>query len=180
MPADRERRFADDHGLSAELARLFAFRPELGDYFERALEAGDGVGAVELANWIPQLVERIGSDADPAASKVSPENLAALAAMVKAKQVSRDAGRDVLTRMVADGGDPGEIVEREGLGALSGDDGLGEIVDRAIAADLEAAEKVRGGNRKAIGPLVGYVMRETKGRADGGEVTKLILERLKS
>ncbi len=178
LPADRERRFADDHGLSAELSRLFAFRPELGDYFERAVAAGDGVGAVELANWIPQLVERIGSEADPSASKVSPDSLAKLASMVNAKQVSRDAGREVLTRMVADGGDPREIVEREGLGALSGDDGLGEIVDRAIAADVDAAEKVRGGNRKAIGPLVGYVMRETKGRADGGEVTKLILERL--
>ncbi len=178
LPADRELRFQQEHGLSHELARLFAFRPELGDYFERALAAGDGVGAVELANWIPQLVERIGSDADPASSNVSPKSLVTLAAMVQSKQVSRDAGRDVLTRLVADGGDPSEIVEREGLGALSGDDGLGEIVDRAIAADPDAAEKVRDGNRKAIGPLVGFVMRETKGRADGGEVTKLLLERL--
>ena len=50
----------------------------------------------------------------------------------------------------------------------------------AIAADPDAADKVRGGNRKAIGPLVGYVMRETKGRADGGEVTRMLLERLQA
>ena len=55
-----------------------------------------------------------------------------------------------------------------------------EIVDRAIASDPAAAEKVRDGNMKAIGPLVGYVMRETKGRADGGEITRLIRERLGS
>ena len=63
---------------------------------------------------------------------------------------------------------------------MRADDGgeLGEIVDAAIAADPGAAEKVRAGNTKAIGPLVGYVMRETKGRADGGEVRRLILERL--
>ncbi len=79
---------------------------------------------------------------------------------------------------MADGGDPRTIVEREGLGAISGDDGLGEIVDRALASDPAAAEQVKAGNMKAIGPLVGFVMRETKGRADGGEVRRLILERL--
>ncbi len=99
--------------------------------------------------------------------------------MVKAKEVSRDAAREVLTRLAAEGGDPRAIVEREGLGALGDeDDGLAEIVDRALASDPAAAEKVRGGNMKAIGPLVGFVMRETKGRADGGEVRRLILERL--
>jgi aspartyl-tRNA(Asn)/glutamyl-tRNA(Gln) amidotransferase subunit B len=180
LPAEREMRFARDHGLSPVLARQFAFRRELGDYFERALEAGDGAGPVEIANWIPQLVERIGSDADPGSSNVSAHSLASLASMVKAKEISRDAGREVLTILVREGGDPREIVEREGLGALGGDDALAEIVDRALAADPDAAEQVRAGNRKAIGPLVGHVMRETKGRADGGEVTKLILERLKS
>jgi aspartyl-tRNA(Asn)/glutamyl-tRNA(Gln) amidotransferase subunit B len=95
---------------------------------------------------------------------------------VATKQVSRDAAREVLTRLVDEGGDPREIVEREGLGALS--DGLSEIVDRAIEADPAAADQVRAGNMKAVGPLVGFVMRETKGRADGGEVTRLIRERL--
>ncbi len=178
LPADRAERFQRELGLSDESARLLAFRTELGDYYERALRA-DGDDPVALANWIPQLIERIGSDRDPADSKVSPESLAALSAMVGAKQVSRDAAREVLSRLVDEGGDPRAIVQREGLGAMSGDDGgLGDIVDRAIAADPDAADKVRGGNRKAIGPLVGYVMRETKGRADGGDVTRMLLERL--
>jgi aspartyl-tRNA(Asn)/glutamyl-tRNA(Gln) amidotransferase subunit B len=99
--------------------------------------------------------------------------------MVKAREVSRDAAREVLRRLADEGGDPRAIVEREGLGALSGeDDGLGEIVERALASDPAAAEKVRAGNMKAIGPLVGFVMKETRGRADGGEVRRLILERL--
>jgi len=125
------------------------------------------------------LVERIGSDADPAQSKVEPAGLAQLVAMVRAREVSRDAAREVLSRMVEEGGDPKEIVEREGLGALSADeDGLAEVVDRAIASDPAAADQVREGNQRALGPLVGFVMRETKGRADGGEVTRLIRERL--
>ncbi len=112
---------------------------------------------------------------------MAPESLAALAAMVKAREVSRDAAREVLTRLVESGGDPREIVEREGLGALSADeDGLAEVVARAIESDPAAAEQVRAGNMRAIGPLVGYVMRETRGRADGGEVTRLIREHLGS
>jgi len=184
LPAERAARFEQELGLHADTARLFAFRAELGDYFERALAAagangGAGLEPVELSNWIAPLIERIGSDADPAESNVSPESLATLATMVKTKEVSRDAAREVLTHLVAEGGDPRRIVEREGLGAISAeDDGLGEIVDRAIAADPAAAEQVRAGNMKAIGPLVGFVMRETKGRADGGEITRLIRQRL--
>jgi aspartyl-tRNA(Asn)/glutamyl-tRNA(Gln) amidotransferase subunit B len=184
LPAERAVRFERELGLHADTARLFAFRAELGDYFEQALAAagangGAGLEPAELSNWIGPLVERIGSDADPASSNVTPESLAALATMVKAKEVSRDAAREVLTLLVQEGGDPRQIVEREGLGAITAeDDGLAEIVDRAIAADPDAAEKVRAGNMKAIGPLVGYVMRETKGRADGGEITRLIREKL--
>ncbi len=186
LPAERATRFEQELGLHADTARLFAFRAELGDYFEQALAAAGANGGAELepaelSNWIGPLVERIGSDADPASSNVSPESLATLATMVKTKEVSRDAAREVLTMLVQEGGDPRRIVEREGLGAITAeDDGLAEIVDRAIAADPDAAEKVRAGNMKAIGPLVGSVMRETKGRADGGEITRLIRERLGS
>jgi aspartyl-tRNA(Asn)/glutamyl-tRNA(Gln) amidotransferase subunit B len=182
LPADRAHRFEQELGLKPGIARDLAFRRELAEYFEQALAStGNGAGAaVELANWIPQLVERIGSDADPARSRVAPGALAALASMVSAKQVSRDAARDVLTALVAEGGEPQTIVDREGLGALSDEDGdgLAAIVDSALAADPDAATKVAAGNMKAIGPLVGYVMRETKGRADGGEVTRLIRERV--
>jgi aspartyl-tRNA(Asn)/glutamyl-tRNA(Gln) amidotransferase subunit B len=188
LPAARAERFERQLGLNPGIARDLAFHSELGNYYERALAdapAADGRGrerraqAVELANWIPQLVERIGSEADPARSKVSPESLATLAAMVKAKEVSRDAAREVLTRLVSDGGDPRAIVQREGLGALNAEeDRLGDIVDRAIDSDPGAAAQVRAGNMRAIGPLVGHVMRETNGRADGGEVTRLIRERI--
>jgi aspartyl-tRNA(Asn)/glutamyl-tRNA(Gln) amidotransferase subunit B len=183
LPADRAERFERELGLNSGRARDLAFRRELADYFERALAASESgaAAAVEIANWIPHLVERIGSDADPADSNVSPEALATLASMVIAKHVSRGAARDVLTKLVKEGGDPRTIMEREGLDAFTSDeesDGLATIVEAALAADPAAAAKVAGGNMKAIGPLVGYVMRETKGRADGGEVTRLIRERL--
>jgi aspartyl-tRNA(Asn)/glutamyl-tRNA(Gln) amidotransferase subunit B len=174
LPADRAARFERELGLSAGRARELAFRGELGDYFERLVALADAVPPTELANWIPLL----GSDFDPESSRVTPESLAALAAMVARKEISRDASREVLGMLVAEGGEPAAIVAREGLGAIAVDGRLAELVEEAIARDPGAADQVRANNMKAIGPLVGYVMRETKGRADGGEVRRLILERL--
>ena len=81
--------------------------------------------------------------------------------------------------LVAEGGEPGgdrraRGPRLDGAAATS----WPAIVAAAIAANEGAAEKVRGGNAKAMGPIVGFVMRETKGRADGGEVGRLIREQL--
>jgi len=75
--------------------------------------------------------------------------------------------------------DPAAIVESEGLGAMDGGgEELAAIVAAAIDANADAAQRVREGNAKAAGPIVGAVMRETKGRADGTEVARLIAEQL--
>jgi aspartyl-tRNA(Asn)/glutamyl-tRNA(Gln) amidotransferase subunit B len=99
--------------------------------------------------------------------------------MVARKAISHGSGKTVLSALVAEGGDAEAIVEREGLAQIAGgDDELAGIVAAAIAADPDAAEQIRSGNGKAIGAIVGAVMRETKGRADGGEVNRLIREQL--
>jgi aspartyl-tRNA(Asn)/glutamyl-tRNA(Gln) amidotransferase subunit B len=61
---------------------------------------------------------------------------------------------------------------------MAGGDELGDIVQRAIEQNADAVDKIKAGNDKAIGAIVGAVMRETKGRADGGEVQRLIRERI--
>ena len=185
LPAARRDRYVDELGLEHKQATQLAFDAELGAYFEAAVAAADDVAPKVIANWVTgELVARLRDadtdDAGPAESRVGPEALAKLAGMVEAKQVSTGAGRRVLATLVAEGGDPADIVEREGLGQLDDSGELEAIVARAIESDPEAAARVRDGNAKAIGPLVGFVMRETKGRADGGEVTRLIREQLKS
>jgi aspartyl-tRNA(Asn)/glutamyl-tRNA(Gln) amidotransferase subunit B len=179
LPAARAERFERDLGLSRDSARLLAFRTELGDYFEAALHAGaNGVPEPQpLANWINELVARIEVE-DPAQSKVEPGALATLVGMVTERQVSQGAARQVLDRLVSDGGDPRAIVEAEGLGAIGGGDTLEPIVQRALDANPDVAEKLRTGNMKPIGVIVGHVMRETKGRADGGEVTRIVRQKL--
>ncbi len=181
LPADRAQRFERELGVSADSARLLAFRAELGDYFEAALAAGvdPPPPPQALANWIAtDLTGRLHEGEDPAGSRVQASALAALVGLVSAKRISVGAGRQVLDRLVADGGDPAQIVQAEGLEAIGGSGELAGIVAAALAANPNAAARVREGNAKAIGPIVGHVMRETHGRADGGEVTRLVHEQL--
>ncbi len=181
LPADRAQRLRTEHALSAESAQLLAFRGELGDYFERALAAGADPAPEPqaLANWIVgDLVARLEEGEDPAASRVAPASIAALVGLLAAKRVNVGAARQVLDRLVSEGGEPAAIIEAEGLAAIDGADELADVVAAALAANADAAERVRAGNLKAIGPIVGHVMRETKGRADGTEVSRLINEQL--
>jgi len=178
LPSARAERFERDHGLASDTARLLGFRTELGDYFEAALAAGS-VDAQPLANWITnELVSRLGADTDPAASHVAPASMAKLVGLLGEKKVTQGAARQVLDRLVADGGDPEAIVEAEGLSAVGGADELAPIVSAALEANPDVADKLRGGDMKPIGVIVGFVMRETKGRADGGEITRLVREQL--
>ena len=94
------------------------------------------------------------------------------------KKVTQGGAKQVLDRLVAEGGDPAAIVEAEGLGAIGGGDALDPAVQAALDANPEIAERLRGGDMKPIGVIVGHVMRETRGRADGGEVTRIVREKL--
>jgi aspartyl-tRNA(Asn)/glutamyl-tRNA(Gln) amidotransferase subunit B len=92
--------------------------------------------------------------------------------------VTQTAAKDVLGELVANGGTPADVIAVRGLGAIDDSDELAGIVAAAVAANPDAAEKIRAGNRKAIGAIIGQVMRQCKGRADGGEITRLVLEQL--
>jgi aspartyl-tRNA(Asn)/glutamyl-tRNA(Gln) amidotransferase subunit B len=177
LPAARAERFESDLGLPEETARILAFRTELGDYFEEAL-AADSADARTLANWVRnELVQRIG-EADSAETKVRPAALAQLVGLVEAKSVSRSAAMTVLDTMVESGGDPRQIVDEKGLAAIGDSGELDSIVQTAIDNDPAAVEQIKSGNQKAIGALMGAIMRETKGRADGKEVQRLIREKI--
>jgi aspartyl-tRNA(Asn)/glutamyl-tRNA(Gln) amidotransferase subunit B len=168
LPAARIARYEADYGLPADTARLFAFDPRWGDYFERVQGEPRTV-----ANWVTELRARADSP-----DAVEPAALAELARLVDARTVTPGNARVVLDKLVADGGDPADIVEREDLGALGDSGELAGIVAKVIEDNPDVVARIRGGNAKAMGALVGPVMRETKGKADGGEVNRLIREQL--
>ncbi len=188
LPAARQARYEDDLGLERDPARLLAGEPAMAGYFEAVAvaagaEPGEGEGRVAprvVANWVTgDLVATLRgagrSEEDFAAPTVPAEAFAELIVMAAKREISHASARKVLGVLVAEGGEPRAIVEREGLGQMESDGGeLEAIVAKAIEADPAAAEQIRAGNGKAIGAIVGAVMRETKGRADGGEVNRLI------
>ena len=184
LPAARRDRYVSEVGLSEEAAATLAFHSDYGEYFERALKAADGTSAPAIANWVTgELVATLRQAREedaPLDSNATPEAVAALAGLVEARAISHGSGKRVLAKLVAEGGDPAAIVESEGLAQISDSGELEKAVAAAIEAEPEAAEAVKAGNAKAIGRIMGAVMKESKGRADGGAVQKLIRERLTS
>jgi aspartyl-tRNA(Asn)/glutamyl-tRNA(Gln) amidotransferase subunit B len=181
LPAARIARYEAELDLPGDVAATLAADPETAAYFEAVLGAAEAEPRV-IANWVTGELAAALRQAEvegAAESKVEPAALAALIGMVGEKQISHGSGKTVLAALVAEGGEPAAIVEREGLAQMSADDGeLKSIVAAAVEANPDAVEKIRAGNEKAIGAIVGAVMRETKGRADGGEVNRLIRERI--
>ncbi len=182
LPAARAQRYREELGLAEDVAALLAADPETAAYFEQTSKEVSGVEPRVVANWVTgelaAALRQDGGDATASESKVEPAVLAALVSMVQEKKISHGSGKTVLAVLVAEGGEPAAIVEREGLAQISDSGELDSIVAAAIEANPEAAEKIRAGNGKAIGAIVGFVMKESKGRADGGEVNRLIKEKL--
>ncbi|HEY3491843.1 MAG TPA: Asp-tRNA(Asn)/Glu-tRNA(Gln) amidotransferase subunit GatB [Solirubrobacterales bacterium] len=180
LPVARIERY-EGMGLAGDVALTLATDPETAGYFESVAAAG-GIEPKVAANWVTgelaAALRQAEVEGGATASKVSPEQLAALIGLVQEKKISHGSGKTVLAVMVAEGGEPSAIVEREGLAQMSDSGELEAIVEKAMADNPDAVEKIREGNNKAIGAIVGAVMRETKGRADGGEVNRLIQEKL--
>jgi aspartyl-tRNA(Asn)/glutamyl-tRNA(Gln) amidotransferase subunit B len=184
LPVARLERYRSDFGLPGDVAATLVSWEELGSFFEESLAAARGDGGVEpasLARWTTgELVARLREHGleDPRESKLSPRALATLVGMVERKSLSQSAAKEVLAELTAEGGDPAAIVESKGLAPIADSTELEQIVARAIETNPEAVAQVKAGKVQAAGAIVGAVMRETKGRADGSEVNRLIREKL--
>jgi aspartyl-tRNA(Asn)/glutamyl-tRNA(Gln) amidotransferase subunit B len=186
LPAARAERLEHAIGLTGESARALAFHPERGDVFDEEVDATtepqplSPARAQVLANLLTiELPRRIGPDVR-LREQIAPGALLALSGMISDGVITSGAARQVLDRLARESGaDPEAIVREEGLQAIAGqDEELAAVVAAALRANPDAATRVREGQEKAIGPIVGHVMRETRGRADGREVTRLVHEQL--
>jgi aspartyl-tRNA(Asn)/glutamyl-tRNA(Gln) amidotransferase subunit B len=181
LPAARLERYERDFGLGTDMAAVLVGWAELGSFFEESLAAGNGLDPTVLARWTTgELVARLREHGfeDPRDSKLSPRALAELVQLVQSRAVSQSAAKDVLAELTRSGGDPAAIVEAQGLAAIADSGELEQVVDRAIEQNAAAVEQIRAGKVQAAGAIVGAVMRETKGRADGAEVNRLIRQKL--
>jgi aspartyl-tRNA(Asn)/glutamyl-tRNA(Gln) amidotransferase subunit B len=178
LPGQMRARFMEQYSLSNYDAGVLVADRDLAVFYEKVAGA-PGVDPKQAANWITvELRGRLNETGmDVSGSRVTPERMAELIGLVGEGTISRSAAKDVLDRVVETGESPTAVVEREGLAAVGADE-LGGVVDEVISANPEEAERVRGGDQKVIGFLIGQVMRATRGNADGGRVRELLLEKL--
>jgi aspartyl-tRNA(Asn)/glutamyl-tRNA(Gln) amidotransferase subunit B len=178
-PFDRQRRYLGELGLPYSSASVLVSERWLSDFFEETVAAG-GVPAV-VANFLANdLLRELGADgegADPSRCLVRPEGLAALVELVEDGVISNRIAREVLSEMIAGGGDPAAIVREKGWEQSSDEGELESLCREAIAANAKAVAQYKEGNPKAINAVKGHVMKATKGKANPQVVNGLI-ERL--
>jgi aspartyl-tRNA(Asn)/glutamyl-tRNA(Gln) amidotransferase subunit B len=109
---------------------------------------------------------------------ITPADVARIQELVGAGTLNDKLARQVIEGIVAGEGSSDDVVSARGLAVVSDEEALAAAVDAAIAAMPEVAAKVRAGNLAAVGPLVGAVMKATRGQANAARVRELILERL--
>ena len=107
-------------------------------------------------------------------SKVSPVNLAGMIALIEKGTISGKIAKKVIVSMWESGKDADAIVKEEGLVQITDTGAIEEIVKQVIANNPQPVADFKGGNGKAIGFLVGQVMKESKGRANPGMVNQLL------
>lgn len=144
------------------------------------VEATIAAGASPAAarKWWTGEIARIAnaSDRDPA-DLVTPDDVAALQALVDAGTLTDKLARQVLEGMIAGEGSPQQIVDARGLAVVSDDSALIAAIDEALAAQPDVLEKIRDGKVQAAGAIIGAVMKAMRGQADAARVRELILER---
>ena len=176
LPEERRARFVEQYGLSEYDAGVLVADNELASFYEEVAAEAD---PKQAANWTTgELQARLNeAGIDVSESKITPKHLTELIGLVENGAISRSAARDVLGTVFETGDSPPAVVEREGLASVGGDE-LSGVVEEVIADNPSEAERVRAGDNKVVGFLVGQVMRATRGNADGGRVRQLLAERL--
>jgi aspartyl-tRNA(Asn)/glutamyl-tRNA(Gln) amidotransferase subunit B len=176
-PAQRRRRLQSDWGYTDLEIRDVVNAGALELVAETVAAGASPASARKW--WTQELARRANAEGVELASMaVTPAQLAALQRLVDDGTLTDSLARQALDGVLAGEGDPEQVVAARGLRLVSDDAALGEAVDRAIAANPDVAEKIRGGKVQAAGALVGAVMRDMRGQADAAKVRGLVLSRL--
>jgi aspartyl-tRNA(Asn)/glutamyl-tRNA(Gln) amidotransferase subunit B len=129
--------------------------------------------------WMGELARRANDEGvELDALPITPGDIARIDGLVREGRLNDKLARQVIEGVLAGEGDPDAVVAARGLGIVRDDGALLEAVRAAIAADADAAAKIRDGKVQAVGSLVGAVMKATKGQADAGRARELILAEL--
>ncbi|GIP19686.1 aspartyl/glutamyl-tRNA(Asn/Gln) amidotransferase subunit B [Paenibacillus montaniterrae] len=180
LPDARKERYTSQYELSSYDAEVITSSKKLADLFEESLNyTKDAKGA---ANWI--MGDLLGylnaNNKELSDVGLTGQGLGEMLELLGKGTINGKIAKTVFKTMLETGKLPQQIVEEQGLVQISDEGALLAIVDAVIERNPQSVEDYRAGKEKAIGFLVGQLMKETKGKANPALVNKLLIERLKS
>ncbi len=178
LPAVRKKRFIEDYDLPEYDADVLTDSRELADLFEECVSEYED--AKEVSNWIMGEFLRLVNEEkmEVEETKITGQLLGKMLKMMDEDVISSKIAKTVFEEMFYTGKDPEDIVEEKGLKQISDEDKLEELVEEIIEDNPDVIEDIRNGKDKAIGYLVGQVMKETKGKANPQMVNKMFREKI--
>lgn len=180
LPDARKERYMKEFGLSSEDAVFMTNDKDTADYFEAAVAAdADPKAAV---NWLMgEFASQLSTEGiEIAKAPVSAENLAGLLKLISKGTISGKIAKKVFATMWKEGGNPEEIVKAQGLVQISDTAELSKLVDEVVGKNPKAVEDFKAGKKKAVGALVGQIMKATKGKANPRVINELLNKKLQS
>ncbi|SFL78969.1 Asp-tRNA(Asn)/Glu-tRNA(Gln) amidotransferase subunit GatB [Pelosinus propionicus] len=178
LPDARRQRLMNDHGLSEYDAGIITSSKAVADYFDQSVQNnGD---AKVVANWLMgEVSKHLNSEGITILDcPVSPKQLTELLALIEKGIISNKIAKAVFEEMWTSRKDAEVIVKEKGLVQISDSSEIVAIVESVIAANPQSVADFKAGKDKAIGFLVGQIMKQTKGRANPDMVNTLLRERL--
>ncbi len=178
LPDARRARLEKEFGLSDYDAGIITSSRAMAEYFDAVVATG--ADPKLAANWIMgDLAKNLNEDGiDIAKSPVSAERLGKMIGLIMKDTISGKIAKKVFKEMWTNEDDPEKIVKDKGLVQITDTGAIETAVDAAIAANPKAVEEYKGGKKKAIGALVGQVMKATRGKANPQMVNKMLAEKL--
>jgi aspartyl-tRNA(Asn)/glutamyl-tRNA(Gln) amidotransferase subunit B len=179
LPATLREKFGELGLDRAQVATLLE-EPVVADIIREVSDAHDSLTAKTIANWcIGELTKSV---TDEKISwdmvKIAVPYLVTLSSMQNDNKVSSTAAKELLVEVILTNSDPMKLAKQKDLLQVSDEAELVMIVESVLADNKQAAEDVRNGEMKAIGFLVGQVMKASAGKANPAIVQQLIKKQL--
>ena len=159
MPADRIERYTKEYHLPEDDARLITADKAFSDFYDAAVKLNPDYK--EISNLMLGALNRCLNESGKSALDIifTPGDLAELAKMSSGSVISKNAAKDILAIMFADGGKPMDIAKERGMIMSNDTSELEKVVDKVIAENADSVESYKAGNEKILGFLMGQVMR---------------------
>lgn len=178
LPDVRVARFIKEYGLPDYDAEVLTTSQRVADFYDDCVRLHADPKAV--SNWIMSEVLRLlnaeGKELDE--TPLTPEHVTKVLKLMDEGVISGRIAKDVFEETFHTGRDPEEIVKERGLVQISDEDELGRIVAEVLEANPNVVEDYRNGKDKALGYLIGQVMKATRGKANPQMVNRLFKEKL--